>query len=379
MKDIYFDNASTTRVNDEVLDLMIYTLSNNFGNPSSTHQLGQNAKSLIENSRSKIASYINALPSEIFFTSCGTESNNLILRSCVCHLNVRKIITTKLEHKSILETSKDLKLLFPDLKIIYLPTDKLGNFNYNDLENYIQESDEKVLVSLMYVNNEIGNLLNLYQVSKLCKKYNAFFHSDVVQSISYYPIDVKNIPIDFFSVSAHKFHAPKGVGFFYCRNDVDLKAIQTGGGQERNLRSGTENVAGIVAMDKALELSFKNMNLRFQYVLSLKLYCIDLLKLKIPNIKFSGNSSDINLSSVHILSVLLPFKDDLIGFKLNLKNIWVSQGSACNSGSVYLSSVLENILTEEEKQNKTPLRISFSHENTFEEIDYFVNVLTTFI
>ena len=349
MKGIYFDNASTTKINDEVLNTIVHALSNNFGNPSSTHQLGQNAKSFIENSRIKIASYFNAEPFEIFFTSCATESNNIILRSCVTHHNVKRIITSKLEHKSVLETCKDLKLLFLDLEIIYLSTDSYGNIDLNDLEHYLQTSTDKTLVSLMHVNNEIGNLIDLKLISNLCKKYNAYFHTDVVQSISYYPIDVKEIPIDFFSVSAHKFHAAKGVGFLYCRKNIHLKTIQTGGGQERNLRSGTENIAGIVGMEKALELSLTNLSFNFNYVANLKKYCIKLLKEKIPNIEFLGNSLDLKLSSVHILSILLPFKDDLIGFKLNLKNIWISQGSACSSGSVHLSSVLDTILTEEKK------------------------------
>ena len=374
MNRIYLDNAATTPLSEEVIDAMVGVLKNNFGNPSSTHSLGQEAKILIENVRRDVADYLKVSPAEIIFTSCGTESNNMIIKSCVDHLAVERIISSPLEHKCVAETVLDMKKR-RGVEVAYLRPDKKGDFSLEQLEKLLKSSDKKTLVTLMHANNEIGNLIDLKKVAQLCKENNALFHSDTVQSMAHMDLDFSDIPLDFASCSAHKFHGPKGSGFAFIRKASGLKGIITGGPQERSLRAGTENVCGIVGLGKALKIYLKNMDSYANHIKEIKQYTIDQLSEKIQGVKFNGRSAEMANSLYTVLSVLLPFKDPMIGLKLDMKGIAISQGSACSSGASKPSMVMMMVVDEDEIDQTTPLRVSFSHFTTKQDIDALVNAL----
>lgn len=374
MDRIYLDNAATTPLSAEVIDAMVDVMKINFGNPSSTHTLGQEAKILIENVRRQVADYLKVSPAEIIFTSCGTESNNMIIQSCVNHLGVQRIITSPMEHKCVAETVLDMKKRY-GVEVSYLRPNRKGDFDLSQLEELLENSDKKTLVCLMHANNEIGNLLDLKKVAEICKKNNSLYHSDTVQSMAHMEIDFDDIQVDFASCSAHKFHGPKGSGFAFIRKASGLKGIITGGPQERSLRAGTENVCGIVGLGKALELSLTNMEKYDSHIKEIKKYTIDRLSTEIGGVKFNGRSAEEDASLCTVLSVLLPFKDPMIGLKLDMKGIAISQGSACSSGATKPSMVMMMILDEEEMENCTPLRVSFSHLTTKAEIDSLVEAL----
>lgn len=373
MEKIYLDNAATTPLNEEVIDAMVNTLRNNYGNPSSTHSIGQEAKTLLEEVRRDIADALRVTPGEIVFTSCGTESNNMIIKSCVNYLGVQRIITSPLEHKCVAETCLEMKKL-NGVELNYLRPDNKANISLEKLEELLQKSDKKTLVTLMHANNEVGNLLDIEKVADLCKKYNALFHSDTVQTMAHLDLDFSKIKVDFASCSAHKFHGPKGSGFAFIRKASGLKGLITGGPQERSLRAGTENVCGIVGLGKAWDLSIKNMAEYSSHITDIKHYCIDEVKNNFPNVKFNGASATEN-SLYTVLNILLPFKNPLIGLQLDMKGIAISQGSACSSGAAKPSMVLLSILDEEEMENSTPLRVSFSHYTTKSDIDKFISAL----
>ena len=374
MDKIYLDNAATTPLAEEVIDAMVQVMKVNYGNPSSTHSLGQEAKILIENVRREVADYLHVSPSEIIFTSCGTESNNMIIKSCVNHLGVERIISSPMEHKCVAETVLDMKKR-KGVEVVYLRPDHKGDFNLEELQELLKSSEKKTLVSLMHANNEIGNLLDIKKVAQICKENNALFHSDTVQSMAHMELDFSEIPVDFASCSAHKFHGPKGSGFAFVRKSSGLKGIITGGPQERTLRAGTENVCGIVGLGKALELSLKNMAEYSDHIKAIKKYTVEKLSAEIEGIKFNARSAEEDKSLYTVLSLLLPFKDPMIGLKLDMKGIAVSQGSACSSGAAKPSMVMMMILDEEEMQDSTPLRVSFSHLTTKEQIDALVEAL----
>ena len=374
MDKIYLDNAATTPLAEEVIDAMVQVMKVNYGNPSSTHSLGQEAKILIENVRRDVADYLHVSPSEIIFTSCGTESNNMIIKSCVNHLGVERIISSPMEHKCVAETVLDMKKR-KGVEVVYLRPDHKGDFNLEELQELLKSSEKKTLVSLMHANNEIGNLLDIKKVAQICKENNALFHSDTVQSMAHMELDFSEIPVDFASCSAHKFHGPKGSGFAFVRKSSGLKGIITGGPQERTLRAGTENVCGIVGLGKALELSLKNMAEYSDHIKAIKKYTVAKLSAEIEGIKFNGRSAEEDKSLYTVLSLLLPLKDPMIGLKLDMKGIAVSQGSACSSGAAKPSMVMMMILDEEEMQDSTPLRVSFSHLTTKEQIDALVEAL----
>lgn len=373
MDKIYLDNAATTPLSEEVIDAMVSVMKVTYGNPSSTHSFGQEAKILIEKVRREVADYLHVTPAEIIFTSCGTESNNMIIKSCVDHLGVQRIITSPLEHKCVAETVLEMKNR-RGVEVVYLRPDQKGDLDLAKLEELLKNSDKKTLVSLMHANNEIGNLLDINKVAHICKENNAFFHSDTVQSMAHMDLDFSKIPVDFASCSAHKFHGPKGSGFAFIRKSSGLKGIITGGPQERSLRAGTENVCGIVGLGKALELSLTNMSDYTSHIKEIKNYAIEKLVDEIEGVKFNGRSSEDG-SLYTVLSVLLPFKDPMIGLKLDMKGIAISQGSACSSGASKPSMVLMMILNEEEMNSSTPLRISFSHLTSKEDIDALVDAL----
>jgi len=369
---VYLDNAATTRVDPNVVVVMTDCLRKNYGNPSSIHSFGRKSRALIENSRRKIAKLINASPSEIFFTSGGTEADNMAIRGAVKDAGVKNIITSKIEHPAVLNTVINLEKQ-NKINLHYVKLTDLGEIDLLDLENLLKNK-KKCLVSLMHANNEIGNLLPIEKVSKLCTKYNALFHCDTVQTIAHLPIDVKKNPLDFLVCSAHKFHGPKGVGFLYVNSNINITPLIHGGSQEKNMRGGTEYVYGIVGLSTAMDIAFSKMSLHHVHILKLKEHMIKSLKNSIPKISFNGLSSDISKSLYTVLSVSIPkFKNsDLLLLNLDLFGIACSGGSACSSGSSKLSHVISEI---NKKNDNVVVRFSFCKYNTIEEIDYVVEKL----
>jgi len=380
MSTIYLDNAATTKVRDEVVQAMSSVIKNEYGNPSSTHSYGRSSKSIVELSRKEISEILNVKSSEIIFTSGGTEGDNMIIRNCVNNLDIEHIITTKIEHHAVTHTIDEL-LNTGKIKVSFVKLSKSGDVDLKDLENILKNSNQKCLVTLMHINNEIGNITDIGTVSKICKKYNSLFHSDTVQSVGHYDLDFEKIKIDFFVASAHKFHGPKGVGFAFVRKNTNLGSYITGGMQEKGLRAGTESVHNIVGMSEALKISAKNLRTEKKYISELKTYFITQIKKKIKNIKFNGLCEDINKSTYTIVNVLLPIKRETGGlfmFKLDLKGIACSKGSACQSGSESGSHVLSEIQNIEDNE-KVSLRFSFSIFNTKDEIDYVIEQLSSLI
>lgn len=374
MDKIYLDNAATTPLSEEVIEAMVGTMKMNFGNPSSTHSFGQEAKILIENVRRQVADYLHVTPAEIIFTSCGTESNNMIIKSSVEHLGVERIISSPLEHKCVSESVLDMKSR-KGVEVAYIRPNEKGDIDLNKLEELLKASGKKTLVSLMHANNEIGNIADLKKMAELCKAHDALLHSDTVQTMAHMSLDFSDIPVDFASCSAHKFHGPKGVGFAFIRKATGLKGIITGGPQERSLRAGTENVCGIVGLGKALQLSIDHMEAYKNHTEEIKKYAIERLSSEISGIKFNGRSAEAENSLYTVLSALLPYKNPLIGLQLDMKGIAISQGSACSSGASKPSMVMMMVLSEDEMDQCTPLRISFSHMTTKSDIDTFVDAL----
>ena len=380
MEKVYFDNAATTKVRDEVVARMSEVLANEYGNPSSTHSFGRTSKSVLENSRKEIATHFKVSAAEIIFTSGGTEADNLILNSCVRDLKVERIITSRIEHHAVLHTIESLALE-NDLQVEFVNLDERGMVNYFHLDTLLKTSGKKTLVSLMHVNNEVGNKLNLKQVADLCKENDVLFHSDTVQSVGHFDLDFSEIPIDFAAVSAHKFHGPKGVGFAFIRKKSGLKPLIKGGEQERGLRAGTEAVYAIAGLAKALEISYKDLEKEAIYILGIKNYFKERLLQEIPNVKLNGYCDDNENSTYTLLNVLLPISSDkamMLLFQLDLKGIACSKGSACQSGAVGGSHVLTEIILEEEMQYPS-IRFSFSTFNTKEEVDYVIEVLKEII
>lgn len=370
MKKVYLDNAATTQIRPEVVQEMTKILLEDFGNPSSSHSFGRNAKNILELSRKIIAKQLNASAQEIIFTSCGTEANNWILKSCVRDLKIQRIITSKIEHHAVLHTIEIIQKVY-NIQVDYV---KILPNGLVDLTNLVEllSSNGTTLVSLMHVNNETGTVLDLERVGIICKEHHAYFHSDTVQSIGKTTFDLQQIPVDFLVSSAHKFHGPKGIGFAFVRKGIPLYPIIVGGEQEKGLRAGTESLHNIVGMAKALELSYEHLDLEIEYIKDLKKYCLEQLQIVFPEIKTNGENSFYN-----ILNVILPISEEktpLLLFNLDMKGIAVSRGSACQSGSSKPSHVLAEMLNEADLK-KPSLRISFSHFNTKEDIDYLVEVL----
>jgi cysteine desulfurase len=367
MKAIYLDNAATTKIDSDVLELMHISMQENFGNPSSTHQFGRKAKSALETARKNIAQHFNVSASEIIFTSGGTEADNLILHNAVLNLGVQRIITSRIEHHAVLHTCEFLERIH-NIELDFVNVDKFGNIDLYHLKDLLSNSNDKTLVSLMYINNEIGNILPADEVSVLCKNYNALFHSDTVQAIGHYNLDLQNTPIDFIAASAHKFHGPKGVGFAYFKKGFGVLPMFYGGDQEKGARSSTENVHAILGMEKALEIAVANLESDKEQIEKIKQYFISEFQTLSKHISFNGLSSNLNTSSYTILSVCFPLSNDMFLFSLDMAGIAVSGGSACQSGSLKGSHVLSEILKADEL-SKTSVRFSFSKFTTKEEID----------
>lgn len=379
MKRVYLDNAATTQLREDVIARMHEVLINSYGNPSSTHGFGRTAKTAIEQARKTVAKYINAKPSEIIFTSGGTEADNMILRSAVRDLGVQTIVTSRIEHHAVLHTAEELNHEY-GTKLEFISLDRMGNPDLGHLEVLLSRDDSKKLVSLMHINNEIGNILDLEAVVALCRKYNALFHSDTVQSIGHYAWDVEKIKADFLTAAAHKFHGPKGVGFAYIRKDSGLKPLIFGGSQERGYRAGTEAFHNIVGLEAAMIASYQQLEEEQGYVSTIKAYFIDRLKQALPDVTFNGASEDLVKSTYTLVNVCLPYSEDkamMLLFHLDIKGVACSRGSACQSGSNEGSHVLNEILSEDDLR-KPSLRFSFSVYTTKEEIDYVVSVLKEF-
>ena len=378
MKTVYFDSAATTKVSPEVINRMTQVMEDCYGNPSSTHSFGRDAKALVEQARKTVAKLLNVAASEIVFTSGGTEADNLALQSAVRDLGITTIITSKIEHHAVLHTVDQLQKTH-NIQVLYVDLDKNGHVNYEHLEAILQDS-ENTLVSLMHVNNEIGTILDITRVAQLCKTNNALFHSDMVQSVGHFNLDLQAIPVDFMAVSAHKFHGTKGVGFAFVRKNSGLKSLIFGGEQERGHRAGTESVHNIVGLEEALKLAYQNLDKDKTYVTDLKQYFINALQQHIPKVKFNGSSDDIEKSTYTLINVCLPIspeKTPMFQFQMDLKGIACSRGSACQSGSTKSSHVLTEILEANDLQ-KPSVRFSFSKYNTKDEIDYVIEVLKEF-
>jgi cysteine desulfurase len=368
---VYFDNAATTPLAPEVLEVMTNALKNLYGNPSSIHADGRNARMAIEDARKTIANSINASIGEIFFTSGGTESNNMILKNAVRDLDVKRIITSPIEHHCVLHTLQSLQK-HTDLKVDFVKIDEKGVVNLENLAEILRGSTEKTLVSLMHSNNEIGTMIDLDTIADICHAHNALFHSDTVQTMGYFPIDVSKTKIHFLTGAAHKFHGPKGVGFAFINNETMIRPFIDGGSQERNMRGGTENIAGIVGMAKALELANHNMIARREKILSIRNYLKFQLFEMFEDMKFIENTEGGHHHKV--LNVSFPHspKSELLLFNLDIAGIAASGGSACSSGAEGGSHVLDAL---EIDPSRKCIRFSFSHNNTLEEVDYLLEKL----
>ncbi|WP_185877271.1 cysteine desulfurase family protein [Blattabacterium cuenoti] len=383
MKRAYLDNASTTPIRKEVIKSMVTSLRYTFGNPSSLqHSYGRKARSVIEESRICVANSINSYPNEIIFTSGGTESNNLVLNLSFYKLGVKHVLTSKLEHYSILHS---LSILSEknNVSVSFIKFDKYGIIDMDHMEKILKKfSSKKILVTLMYANNEIGNLLfDIQTVIFLCKKYGAYFHSDTIQFVGNFPIDMKKFNIDFITASAHKFYGPKGVGFIFIRknilNEINSKQkYKIFENQEYGIRNGTENVPGIVGISKAIQLSLCDKN-HIKKIYKLKKYCISQLKNNIPNVIFNGLSFDCKKSIPTILNFLYPIKkiDNLLYFHLDLMGVSVSKGSACSNSMKNISHVIKLIVDNFFLTKMMPIRVSFGIFNEKKDIDLLVESL----
>lgn len=375
MNRIYFDNAATTPLDKEVLEAMLPYMTEKFGNPSSIYSYGRESRLAIENARKSVAKLLNAHPGEIFFTSGGTESNNTAILSAIRDLGCKHIITSPIEHHAVLHTVEH----FDHQEMVTTSYVKLysnGHVNLTDLEEQLSSYKERCLVTLMHANNEIGNILDIDAVGNICKTHNAIFHSDCVQTVGHYPLDLRKTPIHFISAAGHKFHGPKGVGILYVNDNIKVKPFIFGGGQERNMRAGTENLYGIVGFAKALELAMANYEKDSAYIQSLKTYMIQQLRKEIKGVQFNGDQEGKCLYTV--LSVAFPKteRSEMILFNLDINNICVSGGSACSSGADIGSHVIRAI---NNNPNLVTVRFSFSKHNTKEEIDRVVEKLKELI
>jgi len=367
---VYLDNAATTPLDPQVYEAMQPYLKDGFGNPSSTHSFGRESKSAIEAARKKVAELLNTHPGEIFFTSGGTEADNTSLSGLIRRYNIKNVITSPIEHHAVLHSLEYYESIGL-IKVHFLDVDKKGNINKDQLTDLLKEKEDN-LVSLMHANNEIGNLIDLEEIGQICKEHKALFHSDTVQTIARYKIDLKKVNINAVLGSAHKFHGPKGIGFMYINSLTRIPPYILGGGQEREMRAGTENVYGIVGLAKAMEIAYDQLSDNRKHIEFLKSRMAGGLRKIIPGLKFNGFSENIEKSLYSVLSVSLPpsNKNEMILFQLDLKGIAASGGSACGSGALKGSHVINALRAESER---TTIRFSFSKFNTLEEVDYTID------
>tara|TARA_B110000037_G_scaffold212582_1_gene265502 strand:+ start:79 stop:1218 length:1140 start_codon:yes stop_codon:yes gene_type:complete len=367
---IYFDSAATTSLDPIVIEEMLKYMKDDFGNPSSTHAFGRKTRAAIDLARKRVAEHINAEPGEIIFTSGGTEADNMAILCSVNDLGITHAITTAIEHHAVLYPLQELAAQ-GRIKLSIVEVDDKGHVKLDHL-NELLEKNERSFVSLMHANNELGNLLPIKEVGEICKTHNAIFHSDTVQTIAHYNLDVKDMNVHFITCAGHKFHGPKGCGFLYVNNQVKIEPLIRGGAQERSMRAGTENVYGIMGLAKALDIAYENMDEHAAYIQGLKYYMIEKLEESFPSVKFNGDAKGESLYTV--LNVCLPESDkkEMLLFNLDIEGIAVSGGSACNSGSNVGSHVLTAIGSD---PARPAVRFSFSKNNTKEEIDYAIEKL----
>lgn len=375
MQRIYFDNAATTPLDEKVLEAMMPYLTTHFGNPSSIYSYGRESRLGVENARKTVARILNAHPAEIFFTSGGTESSNTAITAAVKDLGCLHIITSPIEHHATLHTVEYLHKT-GQAALSYVKLLPNGHIDLQDLENLLSTSTERCLVTLMHANNEIGNMIDIHAVGNLCKKYNAIFHSDTVQTVGHFPFDLRNTPVHFITGAGHKFHGPKGVGILYINENVKISPLVHGGSQERNMRAGTENLYGIVGFAKALELATENYEKDSKHIRSIKLYMKEQLEKNIKEVSFNGDVLGNSLYTVLNVSFPKTEKSEMLLFNLDIHHICASGGSACTSGADAGSHVIRAI---NNNPNKVAVRFSFSKHNTKEEVDIVIEKLKEMI
>jgi cysteine desulfurase len=367
---IYLDNAATTRLDDEVIEAMLPYMREHFGNPSSIHSYGRVTRAAIEKSRKAIATLLNVAPAEIFFTSGGTEANNMALTRTIADLGITHAITSPTEHHAVLHTLEALAHA-GKIKLSIVRVDEKGAPDLAHLEELLQ-NNERSIVSLMHANNEIGTKIPLKQIAELVKKYNGIFHTDTVQTMGHFHLDLQEIPVDFLSCAAHKFHGPKGVGFIFIRSGTGISPFIYGGAQERNMRGGTENLYGIIGLAKALEVAYRDIEEHETHIRGLKNYMINRLNEVIPGVSYNGDVSEDSLYTVLNVSFPPSSVGEMLLFSLDINGIAVSGGSACSSGSDVGSHVLKALNADPTRAN---VRFSFSKYNTKEEIDFTISKL----
>lgn len=372
MKKVFFDNAATTPMAPEVIDVMTDIMKNHYGNPSSQHSFGRATRSIIETSRKKIANFLNTSPGNIFFTSGGTEADNMAIKCGIKDHNITHAITSKLSHHAVLHPLEELEKSGV-IKLSYVEVNEKGQVSLSNLKELL-ESHPRTFVSILHANNEIGTIQNITAIGDICKEHNAIFHSDTVQTMAHYRYDLQKIKVDFIAASAHKFHGPKGIGFVYISDNIKISPLLSGGSQERNMRAGTENLIGIAAISHAMEMAYEKMEEETEYIKRIKSHMIAELKKHIPQVKFNGMCDDIDNSLYTVLSCSFPETPmaEMLLFNLDIKGIACSGGSACTSGSNKGSHVIQEINPNSKRPS---VRFSFSKYNTKEEVDYVVDVL----
>ena len=371
-KRVFLDNAATTPMAPEIIDLMSEMMKTHFANPSSVHSYGREAKIVIESARKTIANILNTSPGSIFFTSGGTEADNMAIKCAIHDHKITHAITSKLSHHAVLYPLEDLAA-DGKIKLTYIDIDENGTVSLSHLKQLL-EDNERTFVSIMHANNEIGTIQDIKSIGDICKEYQAIFHSDTVQTMAHFPFNMQELNVDFIAASAHKFHGPKGVGFVYISEDIQIKPLFRGGGQERNMRAGTENIYGIAAMAKAMEMAYANMKQENVYIKGLKKYMMEKLISEIEDVRFYGKCTELDDSLYTILSCSFPERDnsEMLMFNLDILGIACSGGSACSSGSSKGSHVLTAIVPDSLRPG---VRFSFSKYNTKEEIDFTIEKL----
>jgi len=375
MERIYFDNAATTSLDPAVLEAMMPYLTEKFGNPSSIYSYGRETRMAVEQARKSVAKNLGAKPSEIFFTSGGTESSNTILNAAIHDLGCKHIISSPIEHHATLHTVEHLAKAH-NIKLSWVNILHNGHIDVAHLEQLLNTHEEKTIVSIMHANNEIGNMIDLYEIGALCKKNNAYFHSDTVQTVGHFPFNLRETPVDFITGAGHKFHGPKGVGILYVNENIKINPLFYGGAQERNMRAGTENLYGIVGFAKALELANESYEKDSTYMQSLKQYMHDQLLKNISGVSFNGDPFGNSLYTLLSTNFLKTDKTDMLLFNLDIHHICASGGSACSSGAQQGSHVIQALKKEGEIAT---VRFSFSKNNTRQEIDQVVSILSTLL
>jgi cysteine desulfurase len=365
---VYFDNAATTPVDKEVLKEMYQVMETQFGNPSSIHAHGREVRTIIEKARKTVSGLLHTSPSQIFFTSGGTEADNTAIRCGIIDHGITHAITSRIEHHAVVHTLEALENS-GIIKLSFLDVDAKGNVNLEQLEELLK-ANERSFVSLMHANNEIGTLTDIERVGEICEQYDAIFHCDTVQTLGHYPHDLSKLKVHFMVCAAHKLHGPKGVGFLFINHNIKIRPMIFGGSQERNMRGGTENVYGIVGLAKAMEIAYREMEQHQHHIQGLKSYMMEQLTASIPGINFNGETEP-EKSLYTVLNVSFPEMEmaEMLLFSLDIAGISASGGSACSSGTDIGSHVLNGIKAN---PNRPSVRFSFSKYNTSEEVDYVV-------